>query len=135
MFLGITFQINLLHLNLCLRVCFWGNSNWVTIDIGVAFMLHLVHGFHWERLNISRRETFHWPLNPHCALQFSSATQSCPTLCDPMNCSTPGLPVHHWLRATSEDINSLHFQLTLCTSPGYISNQKEPSVKICRCSH
>ena len=97
MFLGITFQINLLHLNLCLRVCFWGNSNWVTIDIGVAFMLHLVHGFHWERLNISRRETFHWPLNPHCALQFSSATQSCPTLCDPMNCSTPGLPVHHQL--------------------------------------
>ena len=28
-------------------------------------------------------------------LQFSSITQSCPTLCDPMNCSTPGLPVHH----------------------------------------
>ena len=23
--------------------------------------------------------------------------QSCPTLCDPMNCSTPGLPVHHQL--------------------------------------
>ena len=30
-------------------------------------------------------------------LQFSSVTQSCPTLCDPMNCSTPGLPVHHHL--------------------------------------
>ena len=28
-------------------------------------------------------------------LQFSSVAQSCPTLCDPMNCSTPGLPVHH----------------------------------------
>ena len=28
---------------------------------------------------------------------FSSVTQSCPTLCDPMNCSTPGLPVHHQL--------------------------------------
>ena len=27
--------------------------------------------------------------------QFSSVTQSCPTLCDPMNHSTPGLPVHH----------------------------------------
>ena len=27
----------------------------------------------------------------------SSVTQSCPTLCDPMNCSTPGLPVHHQL--------------------------------------
>ena len=29
--------------------------------------------------------------------QFSSIAQSCPTLCDPMNCSTPGLPVHHQL--------------------------------------
>ena len=26
------------------------------------------------------------------SVQFSSAAQSCPTLCDPMNCSTPGLP-------------------------------------------
>ena len=31
------------------------------------------------------------------SVQFSSVTQSCPTLCDPMNCSTPGLPVHHQL--------------------------------------
>ena len=31
------------------------------------------------------------------AIQFSSVTQSCPTLCDPMNRSTPGLPVHHQL--------------------------------------
>ena len=29
--------------------------------------------------------------------QFSSVAQSCPTLCDPMNHSTPGLPVHHHL--------------------------------------
>ena len=29
--------------------------------------------------------------------QFSSVTQSCPTLCDPMNRSTPGFPVHHQL--------------------------------------
>ena len=29
--------------------------------------------------------------------QFSSVAQSCPTLCDPMNRSTPGLPVHHKL--------------------------------------
>ena len=29
--------------------------------------------------------------------QFSSVAQSCPTLCDPMNHSTPGLPVHHQL--------------------------------------
>ena len=29
--------------------------------------------------------------------QFSSVAQSCPTLCDPMNCRIPGLPVHHQL--------------------------------------
>ena len=29
--------------------------------------------------------------------QFSSVTQWCPTLCNPMDCSTPGLPVHHQL--------------------------------------
>ena len=29
--------------------------------------------------------------------QFSSVAQSCPTLCDPLGCSMPGLPVHHQL--------------------------------------
>ena len=29
------------------------------------------------------------------SVQFSSVAQSCPTLCDPMNLSTPGLPEHH----------------------------------------
>ena len=33
----------------------------------------------------------------HINVQFSAVTQSCPTLCDPMNHSTPGLPVHHQL--------------------------------------
>ena len=28
--------------------------------------------------------------------QFSSVSQSCLTLCDPMDCSMPGFPVHHW---------------------------------------
>ena len=35
-------------------------------------------------------------------LQFSSVAQSCPTLCDPMNHSTPGLPVHHQLLEFSQ---------------------------------
>ena len=34
---------------------------------------------------------------PTQRVQFSSVAQSCPTLCDPMNRSTPGLPVHHQL--------------------------------------
>ena len=32
-----------------------------------------------------------------CYIQFSSVAQSCPTLCNPMNRSMPGLPVHHQL--------------------------------------
>ena len=37
------------------------------------------------------------PDNQRTNPQFSLVAQSCPTLCDPMNCSTPGLPVHHQL--------------------------------------
>ena len=33
----------------------------------------------------------------YVTVQFSSVTQSCPTLCDRMDCSTPGFPVHHQL--------------------------------------
>ena len=36
-------------------------------------------------------------LKMYSDIQFSSVTQSCPTLCDPMNRSTPGLPVLHQL--------------------------------------
>ena len=32
-----------------------------------------------------------------CPVRFSSVVQACPTLCDSMDCSTPGLPVHHQL--------------------------------------
>ena len=42
-------------------------------------------------LEISRK-----PQGSH-SVQFSSVAQLCPTLCDPMNRSTPGLPVHHQL--------------------------------------
>ena len=36
------------------------------------------------------------------SIQFSSVTQSCPTPCDPMNRSTPGLPVHHQLPRSTQ---------------------------------
>ena len=45
-----------------------------------------------------------WPV------QFSSAAQSCLTLCDLMNCSMPGLPVHHQLLVSTQT----HVHLTLC---------------------
>ena len=53
-----------------------------------------------------RQFLYHWALGSpkqlltwtKINLQFSSVTQSCPTLEDPMNCSTSGLPVHHQLQ-------------------------------------
>ena len=36
------------------------------------------------------------------SVQFSSVTQSCPTICDPMNRSTPGLHVHHQILESTQ---------------------------------
>ena len=41
-------------------------------------------------------------LKLYCSVQFNSVAQLCPTLCDPMNRSTPGLPVHHQLPEFTE---------------------------------
>ena len=46
--------------------------------------------YHWGHLGSPLTSLF-------CSVQFCSVTQSCPTLCDPMDCSTPGFPVHHQL--------------------------------------
>ena len=52
-------------------------------------LLQLPIRYLWARSHISNL--------PDLSVQFSSVAQSCPTLCDPMNRSTPGLPVHHQL--------------------------------------
>ena len=41
------------------------------------------------------------------SVQFSSVTQSCPTLLNPMDCSTPGLPVHHQLPEFTQTLISI----------------------------
>ena len=41
----------------------------------------------------------HGPSRSCPSVHFSSVAQSCPTLCDPMDCSTPGLLIHHQLLA------------------------------------
>ena len=50
-----------------------------------------IHEANWEEY------AYLWRNLNRGSVQFSSVTQSCPTLCDPMNRSTPGLPVHHQL--------------------------------------
>ena len=54
------------------------------------------------------------------SFQFSSVAPSCPTLCDPMNCSRPGLPVHHQL---------LHSHLVLCR-PLLLLPSIPPSIRV-----
>ena len=46
------------------------------------------------------------------SVQFSSVDQSCQTLCVPMDCSTPGLPVHHQLPELTQ--THVHKRLTSC---------------------
>ena len=46
-------------------------------------------------INWNRTAQRRWGGRP--STHFSSVTQLCPTLCDPMDCSTPGFPVHHQL--------------------------------------
>ena len=48
-------------------------------------------------LNSRFQDIFHWVCALSLSVQFSSVAQSYPTLCNPMNRRTPGLPVHHQL--------------------------------------
>ena len=65
--------------------------------------------------------------------QFTSVAQSCPTLCDPMNRSTPGLPVHHQprssLRLTSIESAMQFSHLILCR-PLLLLPSVFPSIRV-----
>ena len=54
-------------------------------------------GFRKGRGTRDQTANIHWIIKKAGSVQFSSVTQLCPTLCDPMDCSTPDLPVHHQL--------------------------------------
>ena len=43
-------------------------------------------------------------------LEFSSVTQLCPTLCNPMNCSTPGFPVHQLLEPAQTHVHQVYVE-------------------------
>ena len=48
----------------------------------------------------------------------SSVAQPCPTLCNPMNCSRPGRPVHHQLpEFTQTHVHRVGDALTCCQTP------------------
>ena len=61
----------------------------------------------WESLTAehvfkSGIPTLQWLFAQSPSIQFSPVTQSCLTLCNPMDCSTPGLPVHHHLLESTQ---------------------------------
>ena len=59
--------------------------------------LLVVESVFWlgETLHIVNKQLLQY--DDEYSLRSSSITQLCPTLCDPMDCSTPGFPVHHQL--------------------------------------
>ena len=72
---------------------------------------------------ISSTDTATFQLSYKPKVQFSSVAQSCPTLCDPMNCSTPGLPVQlpefsqihvHWVRGATQPSHPLSSPIFSC---------------------
>ena len=78
-------------------------THWVAEIIEIYFLKVLEAG------NSQSRCWQIWFLPRLLSLACSSIAQSCPTLCDPMNHSTPGLPVHHQLlEFTQTHVHQVH---------------------------
>ena len=70
---------------------------------------------------------FHPLLSSISSVQFSSDTQSCLTLCDPMDCSTPGLPVHHqFLELTQTHVHKVSDAI----QPSHLSSLSPPAFNL-----
>jgi len=63
------------------------------------------------------------------SVQFSSVAQSCPTLCDPMNHSTPGLPVHHQLPESTQ--TRVHW-VSDTIQPSHPLSSASPAFSLCQ---
>jgi len=70
----------------------------------------------WERDKIYLSDVcaceYMWIVCESVWVQFSSVTQLCPTLCNPTDCSTPGLPVHHQLPVYSNSHTTFRYTQT-----------------------
>ena len=73
-------------------------------ELSIKLMInHFHHLSYWHLFSILKiiYNLFIWGYSLQ-SFHFSSVTQSCPTLCNPMNYSTPGLPVHHQLPESTQ---------------------------------
>ena len=63
-------------------------------------------------------------------IQFSSVTQACPTLCDPMNLSSPGLPVHHQLPESTQTMSVMPSNCLILCRPLLLLPPLPPSIRV-----
>ena len=78
------------------------------------------------KLNIKKTKIM--ASSPISSVQFSSVAQSCPTLCDPMNHSTPGLPVHHQLPESTQ--THVHWVSDTIQPSHPLSSPSPPALKL-----
>ena len=71
---------------------------------------------------------FKWVSSSYHSVQFSSVTQVCPTLCNPMNRSTPGLPVHHQLPESTQ--TQVHWVGDAIQPSHPLSSPSPPALKL-----
>ena len=65
------------------------------------------------------------------SVQFSSVAQSCPTLCDPMDCNMPGLPVHHQLlESTQTHVHWVNDAILILCRPLLLLPSIFPSIRV-----
>ena len=79
--------------------CTGSRLTWQLQHRGLFPLWHVGSSYTRDPTHVSccvRQILKHWSTREALS-SVSSVAQSCPTLCDPMNCSTPGLPVHHQL--------------------------------------
>ena len=92
------------------RVCHTGVNTYIAFTLHQHLELVIKHSYSIRCQRYSRGDLM---CACECAqvicISFSSVAQSCPTLCDPMNRSTPGLPVHHHLlEFTQTHVHRVH---------------------------
>ena len=68
------------------------------IKVFLSYLLYFIFtSLHSSIWRVSKSYLSHRLIKMPSSVQFSSVTQSCPTLCNPMKQSMPSLPVHHQL--------------------------------------
>ena len=86
-------------------------------------------GWDWLKLDKELNIMFSKVLeNVKNKVQFSSVAQSCLTLCKSMNCSTPGLPVHHQLPESTQ--THVHQVDDAIQSPHPLSSPSPPALNL-----